>query len=418
MLKHTLDDNAPTLGIHMRLGARNSTAKTGMKYQTAINKPGTKVLVKPRIRHFIPATNRTDRDCDLDGTKGAKIGVHNCSLDGRYVEQNTTKKDKRYLILWYNPPNFLKLRQKAFTATFSGCEFSNCQITYDRHFFKQTECVIFDGRRVPEKLEYKRPLGQIWIFAAHEAPVTYDDLGNWWTKPQWLSSFNWTMMYDAENSDIYLPYGEIRPSTLNVYRNFTEIALNKKKTAIAIISHCITHSRRELYIRKLSRYIDIDVLGACGKPWKCGKRYLHDGCFQILNSTYKFFLAFENALCRQYFTEKLFENFNYDVVPIVYGGQSGDLEQHLPEGTYISTNQYKSVHELGKYLQSLTWSIDKYTELLQKKSRYKAEGFEVVYKRALCDVCRRMNKQEGYRKTISNIKSLVYKRRICSINPI
>ena len=61
-------------------------------------------------------------------------------------------------------------------------------------------------------------------------------------------------------------------------------------------------SRREEYVKELQRYIPVDVFGDCGSLHckrgspACAARMAH----------YKFYLAFENSLCTDYVTEKLF----------------------------------------------------------------------------------------------------------------
>ena len=64
------------------------------------------------------------------------------------------------------------------------------------------------------------------------------------------------------------------------------------------------------YVKKMSKYIDIDIYGKCGK-------YTSDDnndCTKQLSVSYIFDLAFESYLCKEYTTEKLFylfpENFN------------------------------------------------------------------------------------------------------------
>ena len=61
------------------------------------------------------------------------------------------------------------------------------------------------------------------------------------------------------------------------------------------------------------------------KRWNCGCRCDHDlgNSFDILNTTYKFYLAFENEICQEYITEKFFENFDYDVLLVSRGDVPG-----------------------------------------------------------------------------------------------
>jgi hypothetical protein len=56
----------------------------------------------------------------------------------------------------------------------------------------------------------------------------------------------------------------------------------------------------------LQKYIPVDIYGKCGTQ-KC-PRSTETECYEMLNRDYKFYLAFENANCKDYLTEKLFEN--------------------------------------------------------------------------------------------------------------
>ncbi|XP_045187970.2 alpha-(1,3)-fucosyltransferase C-like [Mercenaria mercenaria] len=336
----------------------------------------------------------------------------NQSLIDIKVANEIYTSNRTFRILWYNPPPFIKAHRKyAMSCGFQTCKYRNCEMSYDRTYANRSHAVIFDGRFMPPNLNFTRPDGQIWIFAAHESPLTYGSGGNWWYRnKQYI--FNWTMTYDKDNTDIFLPYGEILKREFEMRRDFKSIALNKSKTLLMIASHCQTHSKRQEYVNKLKRYIDVDVLGQCGKRWNCGIRFRHEEkCFQLLNTSYKFYLAFENALCHQYFTEKFYENFNYDIIMLTRGGTKNESKTLYPEGTYIATEHFKSIKDLGTYLKNL--SVDEYVELLKQKSQFYFPGYKKVYQRALCDICERMNYQSKYSKTIQNIKEWAYGSQPC-----
>ena len=44
-------------------------------------------------------------------------------------------------------------------------------------------------------------------------------------------------------------------------------------------------------------------------------RSQEDACYQMLNNTYKFYLALENSVCQDYVTEKFFNILKYNVIP-------------------------------------------------------------------------------------------------------
>ena len=86
---------------------------------------------------------------------------------------------------------------------------------------------------------------------------------------------------------------------------------------LKIISNCGSNDKSERlnYILELKKYAQVDVYGKCGKPCP---NYLR--CKQIISAEYKFYLAFENSICKDYITEKFFRILNYNIIPVVLGG--------------------------------------------------------------------------------------------------
>ncbi|XP_060598562.1 glycoprotein 3-alpha-L-fucosyltransferase A-like [Ruditapes philippinarum] len=319
---------------------------------------------------------------------------------------------QKYLVLYYNPSTFVSTNLKyAMPCNFEKCEWNNCELTFDKNDARGSDAVIFDGMYIPKKLNFTRPNGQVWIFAAHESPQMYHIGKNWWYKNNY--AFNWTMTYDKDNTDIYFPYGEIRKSKVHVHRYFETVARNKNSTRpLMIASHCTTNAKRQQYVKELNKHINLTILGRCGRLWNCGKRFRHDEfCFRILNRTYLFYLAFENAFCHNYFTEKFFENFNYDTIMITRGGLPGDAKRLFPEGSYISTDDFKTAKDLAMYLRSLT--VADIVKLLQRKNQFYSTGYKPVYQRAFCDICYRMNFQKKFEKTIQDMKKWAFDSKPC-----
>ena len=112
-----------------------------------------------------------------------------------------------------------------------------------------------------------------------------------------------------------------------------------------MISDCITPSSRGYLIKKLSRYIDVDVFGNCGH--KCPLDGTVD-CRGFIASKYKFFFAFENSLCTEYVTEKFFRTLNYDIVPVVFG--YGNYTRYVPRSAFIHVLDFNSPKELAEHL--------------------------------------------------------------------
>jgi hypothetical protein len=72
------------------------------------------------------------------------------------------------------------------------------------------------------------------------------------------------------------------------------------------VSNCNGNNARQKYVQELQKYITVDIYGKCGTK-SCARSTKRE-CFEMLNQDYKFYLAFENANCKDYITEKLFVN--------------------------------------------------------------------------------------------------------------
>ena len=108
-------------------------------------------------------------------------------------------------------------------------------------------------------------------------------------------------------------------------------AAGKTKGIAWFVSHCKTRSQREQYVAKLQTYISVDIYGACGT--QICARSTPDVCENLLRKDYKFYLAFENSLCKNYITEKLYRSFELGILPIVYGGAT--YQNILPKHSYM-----------------------------------------------------------------------------------
>ena len=109
------------------------------------------------------------------------------------------------------------------------------------------------------------------------------------------------------------------------------------------------------YVKLLQRFIKVDIYGDCG-PLSCGKNrnmgHLYslqqDPCFDLVNRNYRFYLSFENALCRDYITEKAFNSLKLNTIPVVLGGS--DYQNILPPGSFINARDFYSPEHLANYL--------------------------------------------------------------------
>ena len=116
-----------------------------------------------------------------------------------------------------------------------------------------------------------------------------------------------------------------------------------------LVSNCKTDSHRELYVKELQKHVPVDVFGKCGNPLNCTKG--RDECFVEIASSYQFYLSFENSLCKDYATEKLFRALASDLVPVVMGG--ANYSKIVPPKSIINVQDFPSSEVLGKELMRL-----------------------------------------------------------------
>ena len=83
----------------------------------------------------------------------------------------------------------------------------------------------------------------------------------------------------------------------------------------------------------------------------------------MLQTEYKFYLAFENSNCKDYITEKFFVNgLGNNILPIVMGARPEEYAKVAPHNSYIHVDQFKGPKELAEYLHELDTDDEKYNQ--------------------------------------------------------
>lgn len=309
-------------------------------------------------------------------------------------------------IAWPNAPHWIVRRNNAnFT-----CEYSNCYTSEGTHDIESAVALVFVpslsnmGSKPPISPEKRNP-NQVWVFYSLEPPMNfyYSD----YLSSDWLNTMNWSMTYRL-NSDIFAPYGTLKSRADPPKKNYGEIFDKKTKMAVGLVSHCNAESQRDLYMKQLIRSgLDVDIFGQCGSN-------LFGGNIFELVANYKFILAFENCLCEDYITEKVFERYNMDVILVVRGG--ADYKKLLPQGTYINTADFKNTSHLTEFLKNTGGDKDLYINYLTRKDKYIAyneDDFGHIF--ALCELCRKLNHIQKYRNMHVNMKDFFLNKSQCIV---
>ena len=176
------------------------------------------------------------------------------------------------------------------------CAVNTCSLTDDKSLSSSADAILF--KQYPTITHFKRPLNQVWIYFMLEPPSLPIDL-----KP-FRNKFNWTATF-RRDSDIVAPYEKFVPHNNAIKRKVQNknYAAGKTRKIAWFVSNCQSANQRMEYARELSKYIQVDVFGRCSRK-KCSRN--NHKCKEMLNTDYKFYLAFENSNCRDYITEKFF----------------------------------------------------------------------------------------------------------------
>ena len=315
----------------------------------------------------------------------------------------------KHILLWtptfwgYNVPQS-NLGDAVFQKL--GCKVRRCSLTTDRHLYNNSSAVffLFDGSKPPAM---RKPRGQRWVFFTMESPQQF-------TRERfsmWKRLFNWTMTY-RWNADLMVPYAELLQNKTSVpdRRDYAAIMKAKPRTAAWMVSNCGAPSGRDQYVKEMIRHgINVDVYGSCGKL-KCPMSK-NTYCMGFINKTYKFYLSFENSLCTDYITEKLYKVLPYDVIPIVRGG--ANYTKIIPHKWYINTADFPTVKALARYLQYLDGNPEKYAKFFEKRAQYRKPRKGVLGKSVWCDFCEKLHNSKEPRKSYGDMGSWWDKTKDC-----
>ena len=286
-----------------------------------------------------------------------------------------------------------------------------CEYTNNHSLYNSSDLILFHTRiayRKDAMPSYRLP-HQHWVTYLRETPSRIRGI----KKPQ-NTWFNWTIAYTL-NADIARPYGMCLPNQdkiakdpssitdtiRRVYRTRTDsipwqhtkqlykptagnYAKGKTRTVLWAVSNCITPSRRERYVKELKRHIKVDIVGKCGDG-VCRPR--SHSCYEMFKK-YKFYLSFENSLCTDYITEKLWSRMEQGILPIVLGG--ANYKAYLPAHSYIDVRDFASPKALAKYLHKLDHNDNLYNEYFVWRQHYTCHR-DLPGNDLLCNICRFMN---------------------------
>lgn len=157
-------------------------------------------------------------------------------------------------------------------------------------------------------------------------------------------------------------------------------------------SNCNSNSYRRSLVEDLRKYIPVDIIGKCADKWAfsnlCPKKQSSTiSCDERFARDYKFYFAFENSLCEDYVTEKLYNNLKLNIIPVVYGG--ANYSKFAPPLSYIDANEFDTTEELADYLNFLSDHPKEYIKYFWWRKYYNAMPHSLF--NGLCELCKKLN---------------------------
>ncbi|XP_077148622.1 4-galactosyl-N-acetylglucosaminide 3-alpha-L-fucosyltransferase FUT5-like [Ranitomeya variabilis] len=290
------------------------------------------------------------------------------------------KQEKEIIILiWKHPWIHSFPLDKCHEHGILGCKLSANSSLYsvaDVVLIRHVD-IMYNKNLLPQK---QRPHFQSWIWFNMEPPLIAKNL-------HFLDNmFNMTMTFRLD-SNFFNPYGKIK--TIKDPQNFT--IPPKSKLVSWVVSKWYPGAPRIAYYEQLKKYISIDVYGKKHKNLGRSKDE-----FYATISQYKFYLAFENSVQRDYITEKLWLNaFESWAVPVVLGTSRKNYEQFVPGDAFIHVDDFPSPNDLATYLLELDKDDEKYRNYFNWRLKYRVQLNEgLQYK--VCQICSFMRDNQVY----------------------
>lgn len=252
--------------------------------------------------------------------------------------------DIQYILIWTNPHDFtyppIQKGNKSFIN--SHCSHQNCFISnkythiasnitnYDAILFNAVTLRKKPSLQLPKKYAKNQKYILVSAKSAGDFPLT-DKYNN-------LFHYTWTYKLNSDISNAYIvikdKYGEVVGPKQDMHwitvDDMEEVdsdiirKLQFKTTAAAwIISNCDQKKQHEIYIQKFKSELGkhnhtLDIFGTCGDKI-CPENNIKK-CYALLESTYYFYLSFENSMAEDYVTDQLLTALNNFAVPLVFGG--------------------------------------------------------------------------------------------------
>ncbi|XP_076770104.1 GDP-fucose protein O-fucosyltransferase 3 isoform X2 [Arvicanthis niloticus] len=272
------------------------------------------------------------------------------------------------IVLWWSPLT-------GETGRLGQCGADACFFTINRTFqhHPMTKAFLFYGTDFNiDSLPLPRKAHHDWALFHEESPKNNYKLFH---EPV-ITLFNHTATF-SRHSDLplttqYLEGVEVLKSLRYLVPLQSKNNLRQKLAPLVYVqSDCDPPSDRDSYVRELMAYIEVDSYGECLQNRDLPQQLKNpasmdaDAFYRVI-AQYKFILAFENAVCDDYITEKFWRPLKLGVVPVYYG--SPTIADWLPsDRSAILVSEFSHPRELASFIRRLDYDDGLYETYVEWK---------------------------------------------------
>jgi Glycosyltransferase family 10 (fucosyltransferase) C-term/Fucosyltransferase, N-terminal/Coenzyme PQQ synthesis protein D (PqqD) len=234
------------------------------------------------------------------------------------------------------------------------------EISTDRRLLSDAVAVVFHLPSLPLTTSLRKRPGQLWVAWSMECQANYPSLER---REGSLRFFDLTMTYHLD-ADVSVPY--VNPEFQTTLRKPVRVKTSDKRVN-AFISSKVDASGRLAYLRELMRHIEVHSYGKMLN----NKSMATDGGRHSKLETlgqYQFSLAFENAVARDYVTEKFFDPLLAGSVPVYLGAPN--IEDFAPgDHCFVNAADFADPRALADYLLEVSMDEQAYSRYFAWKEQ-------------------------------------------------
>jgi hypothetical protein len=263
-------------------------------------------------------------------------------------------------------------------------------LTTDRGAADEAVAIVFHLPNLPSGLierQLTKKKGQLWVAWCLEC----DEHVPLMNDPSFINRFDITMTYRLD-SDVAVTY--VEPDLPKLLRR-PPADKEDGKLVNAFISSGWNQSRRIEYMLQLLPRIDVHSYGRVFR-----NRRLAGDCGRTTKlktiEAYKFTLAFENAIAKDYVTEKFYDPLIAGSVPVYLGAPN--VEDFAPgDRCFINAADWRSPEALARYLIKAASDKHLYESYLEWKARPFRPQFsrlvELTKEHSFVRLCRKVDER-------------------------